>query len=299
MTKAAICALMALCALPLAAEQPAQSPAGGTGAATHSKKRKARLAPVVPAPVVPSKEPKKASSESGLKATPAQFLPLFAQDLRPQWRQFYRKTVQRSPSDRYRAALGVGAVWADLFLAAEGRDAAHVRNLIGDLEALDRIIGIGAKASHSHKKMNDLAETGDWDGLRAEMGGLMKNERRYLEEQQDEALGKLAETGMWLRFMHISSRFCLHHKIAPTLPLEHWPALISQVEALTKPVCAADKCASLRFLKDRLISLRRIWTAEPVAESLDARLHLSDDVLQEIQERLVEDKPASPGLKSS
>ncbi len=224
---------------------------------------------------------------------------MLVKDVRPQWRQLYRPVVQRAPDDRFKAALGLGAVCADLYLAAESRDAARIANLLTDLEALERLLGIGDKSGHSKQTASDLGAGGDWPGVRKEIAGMVKNHRRYLSEHRDDPLADLEEVAMWMRTLQIGAGFSAAHKVWPPQAYAHWPPVLARLEALSVSLCANNKGKSLSLLKSRLVALNRLWKSPPAEADLPARTAESLTILDMTMSALIDDLASDAPKKAA
>src|SRR6478735_10393542 len=80
----------------------------------------------LPPPVAAAARPSPTSSGSTAAASkipgnPSELYTRLSAVTRPQWRKLYRPTVTRCLDGRQQAAMGLGAVTADLFLAAQAR----------------------------------------------------------------------------------------------------------------------------------------------------------------------------------
>ena len=145
---------------PAAPSAPATAPAGGADAAVQAA--------------------------AALPQSPARLFAALAKDVRPPWRPYFRASVPRAGTDRFKTALSLGAVCADCFLAAEAHDAQQILNLLTDMTALERALCISRQAAGTKLKFADLAESGDWAGIRVEIASLMDLHREALTAQKDD-----------------------------------------------------------------------------------------------------------------
>lgn len=221
----------------------------------------APASPVAAAPAVPS--------------TPSELFSSLARNTRPQWRLYFRDTVPRSPSDRYKASLALGAICADCYLAAEGRDAQQVRNLLNDMASLETILSISRQMSSLRQKPAEMAEAGDWPGVRAEVANLMAHHAKFLTAQMDGDLAELEQLGLWLRTLHVTTQFAARQ----SRPLERPPVWSSDFPAVLHS--RAEKLRSritsrtLQTLSTNLHRLSKIWEGESTRANTPGRLALS------------------------
>jgi hypothetical protein len=256
--------------------------------------------------------PSKAGSAEPAAGAPSQAvgkLPRFPSELysklsdatRPQWRQLYRPTVTRCLNGRQQAALAVGAVVADLFLAAQARDSQQVRNLLQDEETIEKTLGISESMGGYRTEVLGAAEQSDWARLGIGIEKLSNGQRRYFRSQKDAPLAELAYIGQWLR------TFQTCHAVVLARGLENHqlaignPRLIAEMNRrlllLSKPETETNRC--LRLLHKRLAGLAKLWPADGSASSVSnpaTRLRRSSEILGDAVGQLIqeEDSPV-PG----
>lgn len=235
-------------------------------------------------------------------ATPAELLAALAKEARPQWRAYYREQVPHAAADRFRAALSLGAVCADCYLAAEARDAQQLLNLLTDMAALEVSLSISNQSGGARQKFTDLAEAGDWAGVRAEISALMTTHAQALTAQKDEALAELERTGCWLRAWHIAARYASRQTKAPPPAPAGLAALVDEVRTRTSKALAEAKAKNMEPLTAGLDALHKTWSGDAAPE---VRMAETLKTLDKLMADLIGDAPAkSPAageaeLKSS
>jgi hypothetical protein len=218
-----------------------------------------------------------------LPASPAKLFASLAKEARPQWRSYFRESVPRGNGDRFKAALALGAVCADCYLAAEARDGQQVLNLLTDIVALESALSISRQAGGMRLKFTELAEAGDWTGVRAEIAGLMSLHAESLNAQQDGMLAELERTGLWLRAWHIGARYCSRQSKLPEQPCIWSVALLTDVRDRTAKATDGHAAKSLDTLNTGLGELHTIWPGNaPSAARLAATLKLLDELMAEL-----------------
>lgn len=235
-------------------------------------------------------------------ATPAELLAALAKEARPQWRAYYREQVPHAAADRFRAALSLGAVCADCYLAAEARDAQQLLNLLTDMAALEISLSISNQSGGARQKFTDLAEAGDWAGVRAEISALMTTHAQALTAQKDEALAELERTGCWLRVWHIAARYASRQTKAPPPAPAGLAALVDEVRTRTSKALAEAKAKNMESLTAGLDAVHKTWSGDAAPE---VRMAETLKTLDKLMADLIGDAPAkSPAageaeLKSS
>jgi hypothetical protein len=254
-------------------------------------------APVTPPPAaVPDAA---AATAQALPTSPARLFAALAKDRRPQWRPFFRQTVPRAGTDRFKTALALGAVCADCFLAAEARDAQQILNLLTDMAALEMSLSISRQAGGTRMKFVDLAEEGDWAGVRVQVAALMDLHRESLAAQQDDLLVELERTGLWLRAFHIGARFSSRQTKLPEQPCIWSPAMLQDLQQRTAKATEGHAAPTLQMLNTGLATLQKIWAGHapgvPSADHLAATIKALNALMPElIGDEAPVDPPGGP-----
>ena len=125
--------------------------------------------------------------------------------MQPRWRQYYRETARPAPASRNQAAIALGALLTDITLAALARDTQHVRNLVQDVETLEKTLGVIEQMRGRISRLPVLAEAGEWESLRREAEAAGVELGAALERVRDETLARLIAAGAWLRALHVDA----------------------------------------------------------------------------------------------
>ncbi len=137
---------------------------------------------------------------------PAEFFAAVNKAGKPDWASFYRDPVPTTYPTRPQAALNLGALVADGFVAVEAQDGQQVKNTGKDIIALARALGVGEEVLGRGKSIGDFADKGDWFALREELEATTNEVRQAMVAQRDEALSSLITAGAWLRALQVGSR---------------------------------------------------------------------------------------------
>jgi type II secretory pathway component PulJ len=125
--------------------------------------------------------------------------------VQPRWRQYYRETAHPSPANRPQAALALGALLGDIVLAALARDTQHVRNLLQDIETLEKMLGVLDQMRPRLGRLQMLAEAGEWEPLRREADAASAELSAALDRLRDSDLATLVSSGTWLRALQLDA----------------------------------------------------------------------------------------------
>lgn len=251
-----------------------------------------------PGESVPAPTPK-ADAGAVLPQFPSDLYAKLSESTRPQWRQHYRATVTRCLEGRQQAAMGLGAVIADLFLAAQARDSQQVRNLLQDEETIEKTLGLINSMATLRAEVLGASEQADWPRLTQGIEKLSAGQRKYLRSQKDEPLADLAYIGQWLRTFQtchavVIARNLEDQKLAigdPGLIVE----MIRRLQTLSNPETETNR--GLRILHKRLAGLARLWPVESIAVPDPAdRLRRSAELLDDAVGQLIQnEEPVASG----
>ncbi len=240
-------------------------------------------------------------TEAGLPQSPSELYARLAEATRPQWRQLYRPTVTRCLEGRPQAAMGLGAVTADLFLAAQARDTQQIRNLIQDEETIEKTLGMIERMAPFRVEVLTAADQSDWPRVGEAIEKFSAGQRRSLRTQKDEPLAELAYIGQWLRTLQICHSVVISKELEDQQLAIGNPLLIAEMtRRLTKlSDPATEELSCLKLLHKRLAGLSRLWPADlaAVVDPVD-RLRRSADLLSDTVGTLLQEED-SPGSGSS
>jgi hypothetical protein len=226
---------------------------------------------------------------------------------KPLWRQLYRTHIERTVTDREKAALALGSVSADEALAAMARDTQQLRNLIQDEQALEKMLSIADKMESHRQRILTHAESGDWNLLNNAIDKTHDRQLELLQGLRDHDLATLVITGRWLRTWQLATSIVIAKKVPDAqlaissheLLLQITTPILAQQERSTSPSRA------LRHLAKRLNALERLWrtpaTPEETPERLRATLEILDDLVSHLiqgeSEKAPEKAPEKVGEK--
>ena len=228
---------------------------------------------------------------------PSELYAKLSEATRPQWRQLYRPTVNRSLEGRQQAAMGLGAITADLFLAAQARDTQQVRNLLQDEEAVEKTLGLIQSMASLRTEILAAADQADWRRLSEGIEKLSASHRRHLRGQKDESLAELAYIGQWLRTLQTCHAVVTARKLPDqSLAIGH-PGIIAEMNrrllTLSDPTTETNRC--LRLLHKRLAGLHRLWPeAASAPVNPGERLRRSTELLSDTVGQLIQEEEPLP-----
>lgn len=138
--------------------------------------------------------------------SPAEFFAALDKIARPDWASFYRDPIPTTYADRPLAAVNLGTLVTDGFIAVEAQDGQQVKNTGKDIIALARALGVGEHVLARGKSISDFADRNDWSALKEELDATNNEVRLAMAAQRDEGLATLITAGAWLRALQAGSR---------------------------------------------------------------------------------------------
>lgn len=138
--------------------------------------------------------------------TPAEFFAAIDKAAKPDWVSFYRPPVPTTYPSRPQAAVNLGALVTDGYVAVEAQDGQQVKNIGKDIITLSRALGVGEDVLNRGKSISDFADKNDWTALKEEIEAVTNEVRRAMVDQRDEALSALISAGAWLRALQVGAR---------------------------------------------------------------------------------------------
>lgn len=138
--------------------------------------------------------------------TPAEFFAALDKAGKPDWASFYREPSPTAYAARPLAAVNLGALVTDGYLAVEAQDGQQVRNTGKDIITLARALGVGEQVLGRGKSITDFADRNDWSALKEELDATTNEVRLALAGQRDEGLATLISAGAWLRALQVGGR---------------------------------------------------------------------------------------------
>ncbi len=193
-------------------------------------------------------------SEAVTVPAPAEFFAAIDKAGKPDWAVFYRDPVPTTYATRPQAALNLGALVADAFVAVEAQDGQQVKNTGKDIIALARALGVGEDVLGRGKSISDFADKSDWFALREELEATTNEVRQAMVAQRDKALSSLITAGAWLRALQVGSRAAELSGEASCAELLRQPALVSFLRAELQLLPEKARAGSVVAEADEVLS---------------------------------------------
>jgi hypothetical protein len=138
--------------------------------------------------------------------SPAEFFAALDKIGKPDWAAFYRDPIPTTYQARALAAVNLGTLVTDGYVAVEAQDGQQVKNTGKDIITLARALGVGEHVLARGKSISDFADRNDWSALKEELDATTNEVRLAMAAQRDEGLATLITAGAWLRALQVGSR---------------------------------------------------------------------------------------------
>lgn len=138
--------------------------------------------------------------------SPAEFFAALDKIAKPDWAAFYRDPIPTTYAERPLAAVNLGTLVTDGYIAVEAQDGQQVKNTGKDIISLARALGVGEHVLARGKSISDFADRNDWSALKEELDATTNEVRLALAAQRDEGLAALIAAGAWIRALQVGSR---------------------------------------------------------------------------------------------
>jgi hypothetical protein len=227
--------------------------------------------------------------------SPQELFTAVAKHTKPHWRGCYRENVARDFKSRQETAFALGALMADVALAAQARDGQQVRNLLQEQSKLEKALGVEEKMLVQRQRVLTHVEEENWPECLKSIEHAASRQGEMLRALRDEDLIAIADLGRWLRVFQICTKVALERELhtAPQdmLAIGHTSCL-SKLRASAEAVVTADAEVQgcIKKTARKLADMEKDWLA-PAPDGL-ARLKTTETRLAEILQPLSADKRA-------
>jgi len=150
---------------------------------------------------------------------------------KPSWASQYREPIPSSYSSRYRAALNLGTLIADGFIAVEAQDGQQVKNTGRDIMALAKTLGVSDRVLARGKSITDFAEANEWSTLKEELEATQNEVKQAMADQQDQDLVTLVSAGAWIRGLQVITGVVLAEYSPESARLIRQPGIVAFLRA--------------------------------------------------------------------
>lgn len=191
------------------------------------------------------------------------------------WSAKIRPPIATNYSSRPQAALNVGGLIADGYIAIEASDGQQVKNLGKDVIAIAKSLGVSKEVVERASSISTFAEKNQWDNLKEELEATQNEVKTAMGEKEDKDLVTLITVGGWLRALEVISGHVAGHYTEVGAKLLRQPGVASfltkNLEALPEKI---REDASVKVARKKMGDIEKL-----IAFPLD-KAPSQDDVKQ-------------------
>lgn len=159
--------------------------------------------------------------------TPGEVFAAIDKGGKPNWSSQYRPPTSFNSTSRAQAALNLGTLIADGYIAVEAKDGQQVKNIGRDVLTLARKLSVSDSVLGRSKSITQFAEDGAWDQLNEELEATQNEVKHALEQNRDADLITLVSVGGWIRGTEVVTGLILQNYNADDAKLLRQPALVA------------------------------------------------------------------------
>lgn len=227
-------------------DKPAASPANVDTPAT-APKLPPSTAPTNPEakPLTPEEMTDAVSLDTFTVPTPGELFAAINKQCKPNWTAQARGPINTAYKDRAQAALNLGGLIADGYIAVEAQDAQQVKNIGRDILALAKTLGVGKEILARGASITAFADDNNWPSLREELESTQNEVKQEMESLHDEELVTLLSIGGWIRGTQVVSSVILKNFSQETSCILRQPALVDFLRGKLDKLPARTKDSAL------------------------------------------------------
>ena len=144
----------------------------------------------------------------------------------PNWHDVLRSAQTDAPGDRAQTALLLGTVIAEGFVAVEAQESEEVKQIGRAVLKLSAAIGVQKSVIGRSNAIIEAASDRDWQKVRGELDGALREVKESMIELHDEQLAQLVSLGGWLRGTEALTAVVKKNYTKDGAELLHQPSLL-------------------------------------------------------------------------
>ena len=177
--------------------------------------------------------------------TPGELFAALNKQCKPNWTSEARGPINTAYKDRAQAALNLGGLIADGYIAVEAQDAQQVKNIGRDILALAKTLSISQEILARGASISQFADDNNWPSLREELDSTQNEVKQAMESLHDDELITLVSIGAWIRGTAVVSDVVLKNFSQNTSCILRQPALVDFLRGKLDKLPARTKDTAL------------------------------------------------------
>jgi hypothetical protein len=203
------------------------------------------------------------------------------------WSSKFRPPIATNYPSRAQAALNLGGLIADGYIAVEAEDAQQVKNIGKDLLALGKSLGVSKELLDRGKSLTEFAESKQWDVLKEELEATQNEVKAAMMQNKDQDLVTLVTLGGWIRGTEVLSGWIGDNYTAAGAKLVRQPGIVSFLS--TRVAELPEKTRNENAVKKTQAKLKEIEAAvsfpretTPTQEDVKQLHKLAADLMKDL-----------------
>ncbi len=227
-------------------DKPAASPANVDAPSTAAAPASTATSAVPEATPLTTAEMAEATSlDTFTVPSPGELFAALNKQCKPNWTAQARGPINTAYKDRAQAALNLGGLIADGYIAVEAQDAQQVKNIGRDILALAKTLSISQEILARAASITAFADDNNWASLREELESTQNEVKQAMESLHDDDLITLLSIGGWIRGTQVVSDVVLKNFSQNTSCILRQPALVEFLRAKLDKLSARSKDTAL------------------------------------------------------
>lgn len=220
--------------------------------------------------------------------TPGEIMAALNKQAKPNWQAEYRPPILINFTSRPQAALNLGGLIADGYIAVEAEDAQQVKNTGRDIMTLAKTLSVSKDILTRGESITDFAEKGQWNTLKEELEETQNEVKQAMQDNRDQEFVILITIGGWVRGTQVVSSWIADNYTPESAKLIRQPALVGYMRAKLGELPAKTRTGDpvVKILDGKLADIEKLIsfprdtvpTLEDVKKLRDAATALENEI---------------------
>ena len=186
-----------------------------------------------------------ASLDTFTVPSPGELFAAINKQCKPNWTAQARGPINTAYKDRAQAALNLGGLIADGYVAVEAQDAQQVKNIGRDILSLAKTLSIRDEILTRGSSIIQFADDNNWSSLREELESTQNEVKQAMETLHDDDLITLLSIGGWIRGTQVVTNVVLKNFSQETSCILRQPSLVEFLRGKLDKLPARTKATAL------------------------------------------------------
>ena len=192
--------------------------------------------------------------------TPGEIMAALNKQAKPNWQAEYRPPIPTNFTSRPQAALNLGGLIADGYIAVEAEDAQQVKNTGRDIMKLAKTLSVSKDILTRGESITDFAQKNEWNTLKEELEETQNEVKQSMEDNHDQEFVILVTIGGWVRGTQVVSSWIADNYNPDSAKLIRQPALVAYMRAKLDALPVKTKTGDplVKLVDSRLAEIEKL-----------------------------------------